>query len=196
MKLLLGYGIRGKKISGIRDTYEYRGIPDTRSIMYLGYRIPGLALWDTKIFIGIRSWEGIKDSAPPGTRSVRRHGESKMSFIQPKKATWPGVEKFPKFNLFSKRTDNPNRSFASGGSGDRPVNLASIKSGCRDSDRKWGYLSAKTLKGFERTNSRSCWNDNLLSAGRMNAWRTESERYPRNLMHVEGTNTDLFKLMK
>ena len=70
VKLLLGYGIRGKKISGIRDTYEYRGIPDTRSIMYLGYGIPGLALWDTKIFIGIRDTMHRKmGSSPPKVRN-------------------------------------------------------------------------------------------------------------------------------
>ena len=70
--LILGYqgeiavGIRSKKFGRIRDTYEYRGILDTRSIMYLGYGIPSLALWDTKIIIGIRdTMHREMGSSPP-----------------------------------------------------------------------------------------------------------------------------------
>ena len=64
-------GYRSEIAVGIRDTYEYRGIPDTRSIMYLGYGITGLALWDTKIFIGIRDTMHQKMGSSPPMKSSK-----------------------------------------------------------------------------------------------------------------------------
>ena len=57
MKLLLGYGLWGNKFSGIRDTYEYRGIQDTCMVGMTVFNEREIALhadlWATKIFIGI-----------------------------------------------------------------------------------------------------------------------------------------------